>query len=239
VLAAHVERCERPARAGSSRSLVMLGDRSPHAARARVNEQPEAVVRVAIELDEVVSTAERAEVTIDELRPTTRELARRERSFTERVIERARGPSAANLSGDRRAHAVERALAACGDVMLIYFFDTPTVAHIKRVEAFARALIGELGSTIINAQIIAEGHSLPSREAQAWTVEMGSRLIADIRAIVAYPRGNSFRSIAVRSILRTVGMLIRARQRIVDSEGEMLDAISTASTRRCDARSQC
>lgn len=116
-------------------------------------------------------------------------------------------------------------IAACGDVMLIYFFDTPTVAHMKRVEAFATALVEELGDTIIYAQMIADGHPLPSREAQSWTVEMGGRLIQHIRGIVAFPQGDSFRSIAIRSVLRMVGMLIRTRQRIVDSEPEFLDAI--------------
>lgn len=116
-------------------------------------------------------------------------------------------------------------IAACGDVMIIYFFDTPTVAHMKRVEAFATALIEELGDTIVYSQVIADGHPLPSREAQSWTVEMGGRLIPHLRGIVAFPKGDSFRSIAIRSVLRMVGMLIRTRQRIVDSEPEFLDAI--------------
>lgn len=127
-------------------------------------------------------------------------------------------------------------LAACGDLLLIYYFDTPTVAHMKRVEAFARALIAELGSTIIYSQIIADGSALPGREAQEWTVEMGTRLLSNIRGIVAFPRGNSFRSIAVRSVLRMVGMLLRTKQRIVDSDGEMLDAINEHRSEKTPSR---
>lgn len=77
---------------------MVSADRGAEPARSGVDEQPDRAVRVAIELDEVISSPERAEVAMQEPLPLVRELARRERGLEERP---RRGSAAANAYATR------------------------------------------------------------------------------------------------------------------------------------------
>src|SRR5947209_4878840 len=63
------------------RARVVRRDGRAEAPRARMNEEPEHALRIAIELEEVVSASERAEVTAREGLAGTLERARGERRF--------------------------------------------------------------------------------------------------------------------------------------------------------------
>jgi hypothetical protein len=122
------------------------------------------------------------------------------------------------------------AVAAQGDLLLVYYFGTPTIAHLERLEAFADCVCREHGERVIYAQVIGDEHRLPSKETQQWAVGMTERLAPRARTIISYPKGDSFRSISIRSVLNEVSTDSRKRQHIVDWQSEFVAAIALSRT---------
>jgi hypothetical protein len=125
-----------------------------------------------------------------------------------------------------------------GDFVLVYFFDTPTMRHLERLDAQLGELFERDHSPWLYAQIIAPGHPLPAKDAQAEGAVLADRYRANMREMISFPMGDTFRSIVIRSVLRFVMTLSRRPQRIVDSFDELHAVVRSSATERTPTRLQ-
>lgn len=108
-------------------------------------------------------------------------------------------------------------VAVLEDLLLIQYFNPPTVPDIEAIGEMVDALLAENDESILVAQLIVDQKGVPSIAAQRAGAQLMERTAPRVREIIAFAMGDSFRVIVIRSVLRAVNMLSRKKQIVVDT----------------------
>jgi hypothetical protein len=132
------------------------------------------------------------------------------------------------LPGLLGLHAIE-------DTLLIVYFDSPNVGVFQAIGAAMDELMASRSDSLLVAQVVDPGKGFPSIDAQRAAAKMTERIASRTREIITFPSGDSFRALAVRSVIRKVNMLSKKRQIVVETMQEFHDEVrKTASSKTPD-----
>lgn len=111
-------------------------------------------------------------------------------------------------------------LQAIEDTMLIVYHDSPNVAVFQAIGVAMEELMASRTDSLLVAQVIDPGRGFPSADAQKAAAKMTEKIASRTREIITFPSGDSFRGLAVRSVIRAVNMLSKKRQIVVGTMDE-------------------